>query len=106
VIEEEALADRAARVGADLAARLTTLASSHPSVREIRGRGLLLGVVMERPAAALRLGAALLARGFVTLPAASDAHVLSLTPPLTIAAAPIEAFVDALDVALGAEDAA
>jgi 4-aminobutyrate aminotransferase/(S)-3-amino-2-methylpropionate transaminase len=104
VIDEEALIDRAASVGAELATQLSKLASTHRSVREVRGRGLLLGVVM-RPMAALRVGAALLTKGFITLPAANDASVLSLTPPLTIARAQIDAFVAALDDVLAQEDA-
>ena len=104
-IEEEGLAERAASVGADLATRLATLASSQACVREIRGRGLLLGVAMRRPASALRVGAALLERGFITLAAGSDASVLSLTPPLSIAPAQNDAFVDALEVVLGEESA-
>lgn len=106
VIEEEDLAGRAARVGADLATRLGTLATEHPSVAEIRGRGLLLGVRLQQPGAALRVGAALLERGFITLAAGADADVLSLTPPLCIAPGQIDAFVDALEVVLAREDRA
>ncbi len=106
VIEDEALAERAARVGTDLATRLSALASAHPSVSEVRGRGLLLGVALLKRAAALRVGASLLARGFITLAAGADADVLSLTPPLSIAPAPIDAFLVALDEVLDAEDAA
>lgn len=105
VIDEEALPARAVEVGADLAARLRALAASHRSIREVRGRGLLLGIVMTRPGAALRMASALLARGFITLAAGADASVLSLTPPLSIASAPLDAFVDALDHVLAAEEA-
>lgn len=104
VIEEEQLAARAASVGAALVTRLEALAARHPSVHEVRGRGLLLGVVLARPGAGLRLGAALLARGFITLAAGADARVLSLTPPLSIASVQLDAFVSALDEALAQED--
>jgi 4-aminobutyrate aminotransferase-like enzyme len=62
-------------------------------------------VALGKPAAALRVGAAMLARGFITLAAGSDASVLSLTPPLTIAPAQVDAFLGALDEVLGTEDA-
>lgn len=104
VIDDEKLAERAASVGVDLGTRLATLASSHPCVRAIRGRGLLLGVALARPGAALRVSAMLLSRGFITLAAGADASVLSVTPPLSIAAAQIDAFLDTLSDGLDAED--
>jgi 4-aminobutyrate aminotransferase/(S)-3-amino-2-methylpropionate transaminase len=106
VIDEEALAERAVEMGGALEDRLRALARRHACIADVRGRGLLLGVVLRRPAAALRVSAALLGRGFITLAAGADASVLSLTPPLTIATAQVDAFVDALDAVLGAEDAA
>ncbi len=105
VLDEERLAERAAETGLALDRRLRELAARHPCVADVRGRGLLVGIALRRPTAALRVGAALLARGFITLAAGADASVLSLTPPLTIAPAQIDAFVDALDVTLTTEDA-
>ncbi len=106
VIEEEKLLERAILIGDALTGALRAIARRHPSVREVRGRGLLLGIELARPAAALRVGAGLLERGFVTLPAGADARVLSLTPPLSIAQELVDAFVAALDVVLSTEDAA
>lgn len=104
VIDDEKLAERAERSGAELMARSSVLATRHPSILEIRGRGLLVGIALARPAAALRVGATLLTRGWITLAAGADASVLSLTPPLSIASALLDAFVDTLDDVLGAED--
>ena len=105
VIDEEALAERAIETGDALAAAIAAMAPRHACVRAVRGRGLLVGVELARPAAALRVGAALLERGFLTLPAGNDARVLSLTPPLSIARPLVDAFVASLDVVLATEDA-
>lgn len=106
VIDEEGLAERAAETGATLHGHFVALAKAHSCVNDVRGRGLLVGLGLTRPAAALRVGASLLARGFITLAAGSDGSVLSLTPPLTIAPAQIEAFTSALDDVLAEEDRA
>ncbi|MFO0682199.1 MAG: aspartate aminotransferase family protein [Sandaracinus sp.] len=105
VIDEEALAERAIETGDALAAAIAAMAPRHACVRAVRGRGLLVGVELARPATALRVGAALLERGFLTLPAGNDARVLSLTPPLSIARPLVDAFVASLDVVLATEDA-
>jgi acetylornithine/LysW-gamma-L-lysine aminotransferase len=73
------LPERAARLGAALLTRLRAHAS--PRVREVRGRGLLIGIELkERVQPAL---VALLERGVLALPAGPN--VLRLLPPLVIA---------------------
>ena len=62
----------------------------------VRGRGLLLGLVLPRT---LALSRALLRRGYLILPAGEQAEVLALTPPLTVTRAQLEGFLDALDAA-------
>lgn len=44
IIDEESLVDRAARQGAALRSRLDAALGDHPHVREVRGRGLMLGI--------------------------------------------------------------
>ena len=44
ILRQEALIERAARVGAELKARLQESLGQHPNVAEIRGQGLLLGI--------------------------------------------------------------
>jgi 4-aminobutyrate aminotransferase-like enzyme len=67
-----------------------------------RGLGLLAGLELRRsdgsPAtsAALQVIKALLHRGFILLPEAEHANVISFTPPLTISKAQIESCVDEL----------
>ncbi|HTA54316.1 MAG TPA: ornithine--oxo-acid transaminase [Candidatus Acidoferrales bacterium] len=77
-IVSEDLPARARRAGATIVRELRALAS--PLIAEVRGRGLLIGVVLTIPAR--RLSEALLERGV----AAKDTHhdVLRIAPPLVI----------------------
>lgn len=78
VLVEERLPERARAAGERLLSALRSLRSPH--VREVRGRGLLLGMELDVPARLL--SEALLARGIV----AKDTHemVLRIAPPLVI----------------------
>jgi acetylornithine aminotransferase len=60
--------------------------AAFPGVLEVRGRGLLLGAVLERAAA--EVVAECREHGLVVLPAGD--HVLRLAPPLTIGASEVE----------------
>jgi len=101
VIDREGLIERARDVGAAWLAGLERL-RRHPSVTEVRGRGLMIGVELDGGARTLSLVRALLERGWITLPAGRSAEVLSLTPPLTIDPALLERFTRELDELLGA----
>jgi acetylornithine/N-succinyldiaminopimelate aminotransferase len=87
-VDDELLANVGAR-GAQLAAGLAAL----PGVREVRGRGLLLAAVTERPAA--EIVDECRARGLLVLTAGD--HVLRLAPPLTVSPLEVE---DALHILL------
>jgi len=102
VIEDERLCEAARTQGAYLREALTSLAARHDCVREVRGVGLLVGVALDTGKRGLALVRALLERGYITVPAGSGGHVLSLTPPLTITQQRLDGFVDALDDALKA----
>ncbi|MGQ0594859.1 MAG: ornithine--oxo-acid transaminase [Gammaproteobacteria bacterium] len=81
VLVEEGLAERAATLGERLLARLKTVAS--PLVRDVRGRGLLIGVEIDtRRVSARTLCRRLADRGVLT----KDTHdsVIRFAPPLTI----------------------
>jgi acetylornithine/succinyldiaminopimelate/putrescine aminotransferase len=75
VIEREGLVDNAIRVGERLCRGALAL-----GVRRVSGRGLLLGLHLERPAAEVQR--ALFARRIIT-GTASDPQVLRLLPPLS-----------------------
>ncbi|HET6895528.1 MAG TPA: ornithine--oxo-acid transaminase [Candidatus Baltobacteraceae bacterium] len=78
VIDEEKLASRARYAGAKIMRGLRSLSS--PFIKDVRGRGLLIGIELTIPAR--RLSEAMLARGVV----AKDTHenVLRIAPPLVI----------------------
>jgi ornithine--oxo-acid transaminase len=84
VIVEEGLAARARYAGAKIVQGMRAIAS--PLIKEVRGRGLLIGVELARPARAL--SEALLARGVVTKD--TRENVLRIAPPLVIEDAEIE----------------
>jgi acetylornithine/succinyldiaminopimelate/putrescine aminotransferase len=75
VIEREGLIENAVRIGARLARGARAL-----GVRHVSGRGLLLGLHLDRPAAQVQL--ALFAHRIIT-GTASDPNVLRLLPPLS-----------------------
>ncbi|MCQ2377887.1 MAG: aspartate aminotransferase family protein [Victivallaceae bacterium] len=66
--------------GAFLMEKLSGIAAGFPFVREVRGKGLMIGIVLDRPAGALQ--SILLKHRLVTLTAGET--VLRLVPPLVI----------------------
>ncbi len=81
----DALIPRAARVG-------NALRHALKSVGEVRGEGLMLGVVP--PCDAFAVVTTLMGKGYLTLPAGQN--VVQIVPPLTIDEDLLGGFVDAL----------
>ncbi|MCY3020028.1 MAG: aspartate aminotransferase family protein, partial [Planctomycetota bacterium] len=113
VIETENLAGRAAKSGAALLAALRALQPRHPVLKEVRGRGLMVGIEFQRPSGLLYkavpewvrdelfehvVAVRLLAEhGFVTQACGLAPGVLRAEPPLVITHEEITRFVAALD---------
>jgi len=95
ILEREALPQRSAALGALALERLRALRS--PLVREVRGRGLLLGVELNRRVQPYL--EALLERGVLALPAGPN--VIRLLPPLVITEEQLERVLDCLAEVLG-----
>jgi ornithine--oxo-acid transaminase len=95
VLVDEKLASRARYAGAKIMQGLRATAS--PLVKEVRGRGLLIGIELTVPAR--HVSDALLARGV----AAKDTHemVLRIAPPLVIDDAAIDYFLERFRDAIG-----
>ena len=95
ILEREALPERSAALGARALQRLSALLS--PLIREVRGRGLLLGVELKRRAQPYL--ESLLEQGVLALPAGPN--VIRLLPPLVITEEQLERVVDCLAEVLG-----
>lgn len=113
IVEEQHLIERSRVKGAELLAALRDLARDFPQVLSVRGRGLMLGLVLGDPdtgeahkesGVAERLGRAAFARGLITYPGSGAVdgrrgdHLL-LGPPLNSSGAELDEFVDLLRLA-------
>jgi acetylornithine/N-succinyldiaminopimelate aminotransferase len=97
VVQQEKLVERAAKVGARLYGRLRAFAEANPdATRGVRGRGLLLGLVIADEAAASTLSRRALEAG--VLANVTAGNVLRLFPALNI---PEEDLFGALETVLG-----
>ena len=94
---DEKIPERAARVGRHLVEGLRALRAGAPAVREIRGRGLLIGIELDRPAGPVvdRCREA----GLLALTAGE--RVLPLAPPLIVEPADCDRALGILATALG-----
>ena len=86
VIEDEKLVDNAAKVGAYLLEALRGI----KGVKEVRGRGLMIGIEMEYPAKELRKR---LIYDYHVFTGASGTNVIRLLPPLVLTMQQAEDFV-------------
>jgi 4-aminobutyrate aminotransferase len=101
VIDDEGLVDRAHRLGARLLAGIRERAEGHPSIAEVRGRGLMLAVefadgpeLAPRPDLAKGVLAAAMARNMLLLSCGTYGQVVRIIPPLVTTE-------DEVDLALG-----
>lgn len=80
---EEGLIDNAAVRGEQMLALLRPLVAAHPDhVRDVRGKGLLVGVQFDSAATAVAVEHAAFERGLMVLTAGDD--VIRMSPPLVI----------------------
>ncbi|MGY0003241.1 acetylornithine transaminase [Micromonospora sp. I033] len=96
-IANEGLLDHVKRIGERL--RRGVEALGHPLVAEVRGAGLLLGIVLDAPVSGVVSGA-LREAGFLVNPV--QPGVVRLAPPLILSAEQADAFLAALPAALDA----
>jgi len=87
-----------ARIGRHFESRLRSLAPRHPTIKEIRGAGLMWGLELTRDAAPVVPAA--LERGVVVNRTAE--RVVRLLPPLIITESELDEGLDRLDAALSA----
>jgi 4-aminobutyrate aminotransferase/(S)-3-amino-2-methylpropionate transaminase len=95
-LDAGALVDRARDAGGRWLLRLRG-AIDGAGVREVRGRGLMVGVVLEGGAArALAVARRLLGEGWIVLTGGKAGDVLTLTPPLDIEEGLLDRFAEVL----------
>lgn len=92
IMEEDGLIANAAAVGALLRALLDARLGKVSGVREIRGQGLMLGIELDRPCAALTLRAA---QAGLLISVTADS-VIRLVPPLIMTSTEAQEVVDIL----------
>lgn len=110
VIRDERLLERSETLGRKLMERLRELAEERPGIRQVRGRGLLVGVELQRGSGdgsqarstlyAESVMYECLRRGLSFK--VSGGTVLTLTPPLTVSEQEMEIAVEILSEALAA----
>ncbi len=113
ILTAEDLVARAATIGAQLKARLTTAFADHPHVAEVRGRGLLLAIEIVQDRETLkpypvdaqiagRVVGAALQRGVAFYPGGTGVvrDVVVLGPPFTINGAELDRMVEVLVAAV------
>jgi len=109
IMRDEGLVENARVVGGALRAGLEELATRHPLIGAVHGRGLYLGVELVRSretlepatAEAAALCEALLREGVIMQPTGDHKNVLKIKPPMLLAPESATYFVRTLDRALG-----
>jgi len=97
VLVEEGMIENAARMGDSLMAGLRALRS--PLIKEVRGKGLLIGVALYPEAGgARRFCEALMARGLLCKE--THQHVIRLAPPLVVTQAELDWALEQIEKAL------
>lgn len=104
-LREDNLVGRARVLGAEILRVTGRIVRGHygPAVREVRGRGLLLGVEFTGPDAAAGLLIELVRHGVITGRAPRAPHVLRLAPPAVLTRADLDHLYEALDRSCRAE---
>jgi acetylornithine/N-succinyldiaminopimelate aminotransferase len=98
-LEHQGVLENVREAGAHLGARLERLAAEQAQVVEVRGKGLMWGIELDRPARPVVDAA--LERGLVIN--ATAGHVVRLLPPLVITKSEIDEGIDLLETLLEEE---
>lgn len=93
IIKEENLIENAFEIGNYLLQKLKAI----PDIKEVRGRGLMIGIEMEHPIRELRENLLFEQKVFT---GASGTHIIRLLPPLTISKKEADLFLEKLTASL------
>jgi len=98
-IMEDGLLDRAASSGEYFLERLAGIKEAHPGlVKEVRGKGLILGVEFKSPDIAKDVVTRAVGKGLLTI--LTEQRVMRLLPPLTAGKKEIDQAIDIISETL------
>jgi len=98
VLLEEHLPERAADLGPYMVERLRELQRRHPTVvKDVRGKGLLIGMEFIDPDVVLLITADALERGLIVFYGLNKPECFRIAPPLTITRQQIDRAIEVLD---------
>jgi len=102
VIEEESLVEKAAVQGCYFLEKLVDLAARYPEViKEVRGKGLLIGIELTKEGAGGMLMAELIESGILVAYTLNNPKVIRIEPPLMIPRVLIDKVLQAVELAVG-----
>lgn len=93
VFEQEHLVENANEVGTYFIHRLKTLQQTEPHITEVRGRGLMIGVVLDVPHKEVR---SRLIHEQHVFTGCAGTNILRILPPLTLTKAEVDEFIERL----------
>jgi 4-aminobutyrate aminotransferase/(S)-3-amino-2-methylpropionate transaminase len=104
VLRTDDVPDRSRRVGASWMQQIAQACAGFASVRDVRGRGMMIGIEIEGAGRAMAISRALLERGYIVLTGGTRGETLTLTPPLVISESLLSSFVGAFRETLDASE--
>jgi 4-aminobutyrate aminotransferase len=104
VMSDEDLLGNASRVGEELLRGLRTIQTSHPLIRDVRGKALWIGLSFEDAATAEAVEKAAFRRGLLMLTCGDDA--IRISPPLVLRPDQAEAALEIFEEAVTEVEAA
>jgi 4-aminobutyrate aminotransferase len=105
VIDDEALAERALRLGERLLSGLRERVGGSPSVLEVRGRGLMVAIELSDGGLTKRVLAESLARNLLLLSCGTYGQVVRIIPPLVTTEEEVDLAIGVIGEALAASGA-
>jgi putrescine aminotransferase len=103
VLKRDKLAERAASVGEAFLAKLRALAAEYPEViKEVRGKGLMIGIELTKEGVGGMLMNELIAGGVLVAYTLNNPKVIRMEPPLTIDDSQLDTVMEVLRRAVAA----
>jgi 4-aminobutyrate aminotransferase len=101
IIEKEKLAEAAARMGIYLKTKLDKLKKSYPSIIDVRGLGLMLGVEFKDRDTVKKILEECVNGGLILISCGANDQVIRFIPPLIVTKEQIDTAVNIFEEALG-----